>query len=266
MKIKIIAAAVCSVCLAVLLLLIPVEKSNKLHEKFGKLADAAETDERAKKVIDNIDDIPKGVLDLYYSGNAYHEYLYNYLDHKDDYSKMQFTKEELDSEKPPKLYMSDMRWCYQPMGGGYIQTNGCAAVSLTMAYLYLRNNSDIDPYKIARIAEENDAIGFWGGISVDRIGEIAEKIGLEVKEYSYINDQNQKNSDPTEEEMKGILDSGHVLFAGCRGEAFGDHAIIVSDYSDEGFTVNDPTNEEKSEKIWTYDELASNICIILELS
>lgn len=266
MKTKIIAAAVCLVFLAGLLLLIPVEKNNNLHKKYGKLADAADTNERAKKVLDNIDEIPEGILKLYYSSNGYDDYLYNYPDHKDDYIKMQYTDEELNAEKPPRLYMADLRWCYQPMGGGYIQTNGCAAVSLTMAYLYLRNNGDIDPYKIANIAEENDAIGFWGGLNVDRIGEIAEKIGLEVKEYSYINEQNQKSSDPPEEEMKAILERGHVLFAGCRGEAFGDHAIIVSDYSDEGFIINDPANKEKSEKIWTYDELASNIGIILELS
>lgn len=265
-KTVIATVIVFAAAIVILLLLLPVEKKNQQREQYGKLAIQAETDEKSRYILEHIDEYPNGILNYYYNGDQFLDFVYNYPEHKNDYAAMSYTDDELNSEKPPRLFMEDMRWCYQPMGGGYIISNGCAAVSLTMAYIYLYNDGDIDPYKVAVAAEKMDAIGYFGGIDTLKIRDVAENIGFAVSEQKYCDDSNKKISDPSIDDMISIIKSGDALMAGCRGENFGDHAILITDYNNGMFSVNDPASVKNSEKLWSYEELTSDIYYLWDLS
>lgn len=257
-----------AVIVAALLLLIPLERKRQLYEKWGELAVLAETDGRAQYIIDHEELYPENVLSFFYSNsnNDNLEFVYNYPFHKNDYQNMSYTAEELDG-RVPALYMFDPRWSYQQLDGEFfIKSNGCALVSLTMAYIRLTGKSDLDPYKIMLTADEMGAIGMFGGITDEYTKALCEKIGLTVTEYRFFNDGREKDKHADIELMKSILDSGHLIMAGMVGETFGVHALIIAGYNDEGFIVNDPASREKSAKIWTYDDIEPEIYFMWDLS
>ncbi|MGN0609017.1 MAG: C39 family peptidase [Oscillospiraceae bacterium] len=266
-KIKIIiSVAVVVVAVAVLIILIPIENKHKLYEKYGILAENAETDEKSAYIINNIELYPDNILDLYYEDYEENvDFVYNYPFHKDDYSRMSFTSEELNSDTVPLLLMSDYRWGYEPVGESYIEELGCVPVSLTMAYLYLTNKGNIDPPQIAAIADSIDAWGMYG-ISNDKMTELCSSIGLTAVEYDYSPDSADFGMADINV-IKEALEKGHVVMAGMISDTFGDHAVIIRQCGDNGeIYINDPESREKSETVWDFSEIQADIYFIWEIS
>ncbi|MDE5577484.1 MAG: hypothetical protein K2J11_08870, partial [Oscillospiraceae bacterium] len=165
-----------AVILAAMIALIPVQRKNEFKAKWGTLAELAETDERARFITENEELYPKEILDIYYNRSDQFEYVYNYPFHKNDYSTMKFTEEELNSQTVPTLYMSDYRWSYED--NSIVKNNGCAAVSITMANLFLNHNSYIDPVFVMRYANEMDYNGIWGGIDAEKMPQLLTDLGF----------------------------------------------------------------------------------------
>lgn len=254
----IIITVVILAAVALLILLIPIEKKQKLHEQYGKLADMAETDEKSAYILEHVDEIPQTLLDYYYEDENNVDFVYNYIDHKDDYKTMSFTDEELHSGTIPNFYMKDTRWAYETIGGRYIYSGGCAVVSISMVYVGLTEDGYYDPVRVSRVAEDLDASGFLGGVRNSEIGNICEAIGLKYNSYNF--DPGEGGSgEPDEKQMKDILDSGRPLILNLKGETFGSHALVVRGYDETGFIINDPASPEKSARTWTFDELAPEL-------
>lgn len=251
--------------LAAMLLLIPIQRKNEFRQKWGKLAELAETNEHAKFITENEELYPAEILNFFYNDPDDLEFVWGYPFHKDDYRSMTFTDEELHSEKVPALYMSDNRWCYQSIDGMYIYDYGCVTVSLTMAYLWLTGNDDIDPYKILLIADSMDGIGMFGGITDETVCDICAEIGLNVETYRFSTGM-QKDSHADIETVKSILDKGHVVMAGMAGENFGVHTVIIRDYNEDMFYINDPADSEKTARLWSFEELESEMVFLYDIS
>lgn len=245
--------------------LIWVEKRRTYYDKWGELAVLAETDERAKYIIDNPEMYSEEILKYFYSLPDEFDFVYDYAFHKDDYNSMEYTSDELNNESIPALYMDDPRWRYQTIGSDYIRDYGCVAVSLTMAYLKLTGNSDIDPYKIGIIAEEIDGIGIFGGITDEKIPDICGKIGLKVDMHRY-SENREKTSHADFELIKSLLDQGHVIMAGMAGETFGVHAIIIKGYSENQIFINDPASPENTAKSWSFDDIEPELMYLYDIS
>lgn len=260
---KILYSVIIAICLIIvvgtLFLLIPMENKQKLHEKYGELAIRAETDEKSAYILEHIDEYPSVMMDYYYmSYDDYVDFVYDYPEHKNDYLNCSFTEDELNCESIPAFYMNDYRWCYETIGGRYIYTGGCAVVSISMVYVGLTGDGYYDPVRVSRKAEELDASGFLGGVRNSEIGNICEAIGLKYNGYNF--DVSEEGSGaPNESQMKEILDSGRPLILNMKGETFGSHALVVRDYDETGFIINDPASPEKSARTWTFDELAPEI-------
>ena len=255
-KTAVILLSAFAVIIITMAALIPVEKKQQIYEKWGKIAVLAETDSRAKYIIENEQLYPDEIIKLLRSDPEEElNYVYNYVFHKDDYMTMSYTAEELDG-RVPELYMDDPRWSYQRFNGEFfIKDSGCEAVALTMAYIGLTGKSDLDPYQIILIADKMDAIGVFGGISSNYTMDLIRAVGLDAVEYSFVDDNRQKDSSADIGTMKSILDSGHVIIAGMVGDTFGTHAIIIRGYEGDSFYINDPEDEENSARLWSYEEL-----------
>lgn len=258
-KTAVIVSSVFAVIIIVMALLVPVEKKHQFYDKWGKLAVLAETDERAKYITDNEDMYPQNILELYYYDEDKFDFVYNYPFKKDNYKTMSFTEDELNCSEIPAIYMKDTRWAYED--DCIVSTNGCSAVSLTMANLYLNHNSDIDPVKIMQYIYENDYVGTWGGLSAKYAAEVYEHFGFECVEHAF------DNFDITEEELKSAIDKENVvIMAGMSGENFGGHVIVIRGYDENGFYINDPANEEKTAAVWSFEDLGSELVRYWELS
>ena len=132
--------------------LIHIESRRAYYDKWGELAALAETDERARFIIENEELYPQDILNLYYRKNDYFDFVYEYPFHKDDYANMSYTEKELNSDTVPALYMIDSRWAYED--NCRVRVYGCAAVSISMASLYLTHDTCVDPVKIMRYADD----------------------------------------------------------------------------------------------------------------
>lgn len=243
----------------VLVLLLPVEKKNKQYKEFGALAELAETDERAEYIIENSELYPENILNLYYNNNDNLEFVYNYPSFKDSYAAMTYTNEELSGI--PALYMYDTRWAYERIGSydEIIYTDGCAYVCLTMAYIGLTGDGSIDPVILGRIACDNELTGIISaGLKMENIGIICDMIGLKGTYYNFDTERDGKKIESIDEIAQHISDDSVVL-AGMVGETFGPHAIIIRECDGNNIYINDPADQENTEKIWTFDEIKSEI-------
>jgi uncharacterized protein YvpB len=61
--------------------------------------------------------------------------------------------------------------------------------------------------------------------------------------------------------MKKALDAGSLIILNVGPGDFTDsgHFLVVTGYTDEGFSINDPNSRKNSEKIWSYDTLKGQI-------
>ena len=232
----------------IMLLLIPVEKKHEYYEKWGKLAVLAETDERAKFAIENADLYPQIWFDLLYSSSEdTFDFAYRYPFCKDNYKTMSFTEEELNSDEVPALYMDDARWAYEDYG---ILTQGCVALTITMANLYVNHNDAVDPVKVIDYANEMGYSGL-GGIDQANVTEIMEHFGITSEEHIFDKENGEK---VTEDELKAAVDMENtVVMAAVRGETFGNHALIIKGYDENGFYINDPADSERTAAQWDFE-------------
>lgn len=233
----------------IMLLLIPIEKKHEYYQKWGELAVRAETDERAKFAIDNADLYPEIWFRMLYSeSESTFDFAYNYPFNKDNYKSMTFTDEELNSEEIPAVYMNDTRWSYEL--GGAVKTDGCVAVSVTMANLYLNHDSSVDPVKIISYASEMGYFGL-GGIGQENVSDIMTHFGMTSEEYVF----DKKNGEKiTESELKSAVDTEDaVVIAAVQGGTFGNHALIIRGYDENGFYINDPADPQKTASQWSFE-------------
>lgn len=267
LKYIIISAVAIIAAVAVMLLLIPIERERELAEEYGVLYENSKTDEKSAYIFEHIDEIPEDILWYYYSDyDRYVDFVCGYPEHKNDYENMSFTEEELNSETVPALYMNDFRWGYEKIGGAYVFSSGCMAVSITMANLALRHNGDIDPVKVFEAAVEMDGFGTFGGIDNEIVPQLLENLGFEYVIHDYSPDS-EESGEADINAVINALENGSVVMAGTHGETFGSHALIIRSVDENGtMLINDPANPKKTDAVWDFYELQPEIYFIWELS
>lgn len=152
----------------------------------------------------------------------------------------------------PRLYQWDTRWGYKIYGSGPMGLTGCGPTCLSMAAIYLTGNTDLNPAWMADYAMNNgyydyeDNSGTYWSLMTDG----AYGLGIDVVEIT-----------TDEDRMKRNLDVGNPIIAIVGEGQFteGGHFIVITGYTDEGFTVNDPNSIANSERIWTFEELDQEI-------
>lgn len=150
----------------------------------------------------------------------------------------------------PLLMQWDTRWGYEKYGSDYLAITGCGPTCLAMAGLYLTGNETMRPDRIAEFAERNGYYASGYGSSWTLISEGGGKLGLSVTELPLVK---KKITDALEAGNPVILAMGPGDFTSAG------HYIVLTGVEEGLFRVNDPNSYANSEKLWSYEELESQI-------
>lgn len=224
----------------------PVER--KEAEVIECLAQMAGGDERFKEIYQNIESYPKEMLASLVNNPEMVDFVMNYNKDRKQ-TKAELTREEKE-EAYPLFLQWDQRWGYEEYGGSIIGMNGCGPTCLSMVIFALTRDSDITPDVIAAFSEEEGHYVKGTGTSWSLMTEGAKKYGLKAREVSL-----------DKHIMERELDAGHPIICALRAGDFTTlgHFIVIYDYDENGFMVNDPNCIARSKRQWEYEDLCGQI-------
>lgn len=160
-----------------------------------------------------------------------------------------FGEEEMEEDFPLFLQW-DKRWGYAPYGSSNIGISGCGPTCLSMVIVALTGNEDATPDKLADFSMDNGHYEKGHGTAWTLMTAVNSTYGVNGFEIGL-----------EEEAMKYNLDMGHPIICVVRPGDFTavGHFIVIYDYDEEGFIVNDPNNVERSQMRWTFKTLQYQI-------
>lgn len=232
----------------------PVDYS--LYQALKQLRNMEDTDERYTKILEDPSSYPEQMLINLANNPEQLDFVYNYPKNEKDKSQAILTEEEWNAECP--LFIQwDQRWGYLSYGDdSNIAVSGCGPTSLSMVVVGLTGNKKATPAEVAEYSMDNGHYMNGTGTAWTLMLEGAKDYGLKSERIG-INPNN----------MKKALDSGAYLIVSVDAGDFttGGHFIVIYDYDENGFCVNDPNSVYRSSKRWTYDQLSGQIKAIWSL-
>lgn len=149
------------------------------------------------------------------------------------------------------LYLQwDERWGYRKYSGEVMGLSGCGPTALSMAASYLLCDETLSPAYIAEFSEKNGYVSYKNGTSWTLMSEGASKLGLSAEEVPL-----------WEASMVSALSENKLIICAMGKGDFTStgHFILLSGYEDGLFSVRDPNSAERSQRLWSYDELCGQI-------
>lgn len=197
----------------------------------------------------SLNDYPENLLALAEKNPETEEFVLNYALLKDTYSTDDLT-EALDQEMVPLLMQWDSRWGYYPYSGDLMGVMGCGPVCLSMVAIHLLQDPSMTPIYIADYAVEEGYCTKGHGTAWDLMDSGAKGLGLYAEEV------------PLDENIiKRHLENGKpiICIVGAGDFTVDGHFLVFADVEDGYIILNDPNSKERSQKRWTYEELAPQI-------
>ena len=157
---------------------------------------------------------------------------------------------EAASGEIPLLLQWDERWGYKEYAGEMFGLSGCGPTTLSMLCIYKFQDPSYTPEYIAQFSKDNGYVMDGKGSFWTLIGEGGQQLGLDVMELN-----------PREEDIVWYLQQGNpiVCIMGPGEFTRTGHFIILTGYSDGMISIKDSASVEKSERLWTYEEIGSQI-------
>lgn len=206
-------------------------------------------DEKKQYVLSHPDEYTQELIEFMNKYDQVIDYVYNYKN-RDTISISANTQDSTTDTAFPLLIQWDYRWGYEQYGDSLVGTSGCGPTSLCMVYCGLTGQTNKTPYSICKMSEDNGYYVSGVGTSWDLMTKGANDIGIQSQQLSL-----------TENNMINELAKGHPIICSMRPGDFtkGGHFIVITDYKDGKFSVNDPNSRENSRKKWTYAVLEPQI-------
>ena len=150
----------------------------------------------------------------------------------------------------PMLIQWDSRWGYSPYGESLVGYAGCGPTCVSMVSIALTGYHDNDPLSVATYAADNHYYTKGYGTAWSIMTEGCTHFGIEGKELPL--DENKVISS---------VEEGHPVVLAMGPGEFTDngHFIVVSGYSENGFTIRDPNSPAHSTRLWQWSELEDQI-------
>jgi hypothetical protein len=177
------------------------------------------------------------------------DYVYQYPEWKDKTWDIDLSA-EAKSDQVPLLLQWDSRWGYQEYGTGLIGYTGCGPTCLSMVALYITGNPAYTPVYVAEYALEGGYYEAGSGTAWSLMSQGSSAFGLSAKEL------------PLDEgPMVAALKADKPIICALGPGDFTDngHFIVLTGYTGEAFTVNDPNSPQRSGQLWTFDRLKDQI-------
>lgn len=141
----------------------------------------------------------------------------------------------------PSLYQKDAAWEATPYADGTIGTHGCGPTCLSMAYVALTGNDDLDPRDMAEFSELNGFVDN-GVTSWLLMSQGANLIGLDSVEVP-----------ASASAVETHLLADHPVICSVHAGDFTDegHFIVLVDSNGDGtVTIRDPNSEDRTSQTW----------------
>lgn len=204
---------------------------------------------KSEEDLEKLEECPEELQELLEKYPETYDFVMGYSDRDKYVGKEIDLTEEVQEGEVPLLLQWDKRWGYDNYGDKLIGVAGCGPTCMSMAYIYLTGETEMNPRKMAEFANKN-GYNSEAGTKWDFFTDGAVTLGLKGSEMKL-----------SEEGMKAALDSGNVIICSMRPGDFtkGGHFILIRGYDREGFLVNDPNSRKNSEKHWEFDTLRYQI-------
>ena len=226
----------------------PVDYS--LNQAIRQLEQMEASDERYAQIVENAEKYPEKLLINLANNPEMIAFVADYKGNTKDYDKAELTEKELQEEYPLFLQW-DKRWGYLAYGDdSNVAISGCGPTTLAMAVVALTGNEEATPAAIAKFAMQEGYYMPGTGTMWSLMTEGAAAYGVRSEQIYF-----------SQIEIKQHLDQGDIVICSVRQGDFttGGHFILLYDYDDEGFSINDPFSLYRSGQKWDYGKIRSQI-------
>lgn len=153
-------------------------------------------------------------------------------------------------EEFPLFLQWDIRWGFAPFGQDMIAFSGCAPTALSMVAYYLVGDRDVTPDVVADYVMKNGLYIKNAGTDWGLFSKHGKAFGIKGR-YTPMNIDN----------VKKTLEAGSPIILSMAPGDFTKrgHMIVLAGVTDEGFIVRDPASVKRSQRIWTFEELAPQV-------
>ena len=165
---------------------------------------------------------------------------------------------EYENSPTVPLFMQwDQRWGYERYGSDVIGITGCGPTCLAMVGYYLTGDPWFTPANVAAFAWDGGYYAHGYGSSWTLISKGGVELGLDVKELPLSKDR-----------ILAEVAAGNPVICAMGPGAFTEagHYIVLTGVEDGKFRVNDPNSRANSERLWSYEEIESQIRNIWAIS
>lgn len=205
-------------------------------------------------------DYPEKLIELLERNPETEEFVLNYpleygKEHEIDISGY------ADYEGVPLFLQWDKRWGYQDLFGNVAGINGCGPTTLSMVAYYFTRNSKYTPAYMMEFAEENGYGHKGQGTFWSLFGQGGKKLGLTVKELT-------AEEIASEKHIAAHLAKGELVVVNAAPGVFTEigHYLVITDYVDGKFKINDPNSRENSEKLWSFEAFDGAVYMMWAIS
>ena len=216
-----------------------------LHEDV-KLDAYYDTSRDWKQIVEHQNEYPTSLLKLANTNKETIPFVADYLSDCQKSYSLDLTEDLKDGL--PRSLQFDKRWGYKKYGNDFMAVNGCGPTCLSVVASYLKQNPTLNPYYIAKMSYQNGYYTYKG-TSWKLMNEGAQKLGIHSKELPL-----------SEKIMVDELQQDHPIICSVGPGTFTTtgHFIVLKDYQDGKFIVNDPNSIEKSHE-YSFEDLGYQI-------
>lgn len=192
---------------------------------------------------------PEELVQLFDRNPEARQFVLDYDEHHDDQPPIELS-ELAHAQTVPLLLQFDERWGYSMYAGQHFAVSGCGPSCLSMVYIYLTGDTSMSPLAMAQFASDRGYAVDCEGSLWTLISQGGSELGLDVTEIPL-----------DKERVKANLEAGNpiICIMGPGDFTRTGHFIILAGWSDRGIVIRDPNSRERSDKLWSYDQLAGQI-------
>ncbi|MCI9486042.1 MAG: hypothetical protein HFI64_03525 [Lachnospiraceae bacterium] len=178
------------------------------------------------------------------------EFVYHYPEYKDRKAEPVDLSGECAEGEVPLFIQWDKRWGYEVYGDDLMALSGCGPTCLSMVYVGLTGDTDMDPGTMAEFASDNGYYLEGVGTSWELMSSGAERLGL-----------SWGNPALSKETVFAELDAGHPLICSMQPGDFTTtgHFIVIYGREGDRLLLHDPNSPVRSEKKWPYEQVEGQI-------